>query len=44
MPEIFSPDGTLAQAISGYRVREQQLDMTERIAAAITGCSVFMMD
>jgi len=31
LPEIFSPDGPLAQAISGYRMRGQQLDMAERI-------------
>ena len=33
LPEIFSPDGPLAQAISGYRVRDQQLDMAERIGS-----------
>jgi hypothetical protein len=35
LKEIFSPDGPLAQSIGGYRVREQQVDMAERIAAAI---------
>ena len=44
LPEIFSPDGPLARAISGYRIREQQLDMAERIAAAIKGCSVFIAE
>ena len=44
LPEIFSPDGPLAQAISGYRVREQQVDMAERIAAAIDSCSVFIAE
>ena len=44
LPEIFSPDGPLAQAISGYRVRDQQLDMAERIAAAIDSCSVFIAE
>ncbi|MGB7501532.1 MAG: ATP-dependent DNA helicase, partial [Azonexus sp.] len=44
LPEIFSPDGPLAQAISGYRVRDQQLDMAERIAAAINSCSVFIAE
>jgi ATP-dependent DNA helicase DinG len=34
----------LARAISGYRIREQQLDMAERIAAAIKGCSVFIAE
>ncbi len=44
LPEIFSPDGPLAQAISGYRVRGQQLEMAERIAAAIDACSVFIAE
>ncbi|MDP3539551.1 MAG: ATP-dependent DNA helicase [Azonexus sp.] len=44
LPEIFSPDGPLAKAISGYRVRGQQVDMAERIAAAIKGCSVFIAE
>ena len=26
LPEIFSPDGPLAQAIGGYRVRQQQVE------------------
>ncbi len=42
LPDIFSPDGPLAQAISGYRVREKQVEMAERIAAAINSCSVFI--
>ncbi len=44
LPDIFSPDGPLAQAISGYRVREQQVEMAERIAAAINSCSVFIAE
>jgi len=44
LPEIFSPDGPLAKAISGYRVRDQQVEMAERIAAAIKGCSVFIAE
>ena len=44
LQEIFSPDGPLAQSISGYRVREQQVDMAERIAAAINSCSVFIAE
>jgi ATP-dependent DNA helicase DinG len=44
LPEVFSPDGLLAKAISGYRVRVQQVDMAERIAAAIKGCSVFIAE
>ena len=35
LPEIFSPDGPLAQAIGGYRVRQQQVEMAERIAAGM---------
>lgn len=44
LPEIFSPDGPLARAIGGYRVREQQVEMAERIAAAIKNCSVFIAE
>ena len=44
LPEIFSPDGPLARAIGGYRVREQQVDMAERIAAAIKACAVFIAE
>ena len=43
-PEIFSPDGPLAQAIGGYRVRDQQLEMAERIAAAIDSQAVFIAE
>ena len=35
LPEIFSPDGPLARTIDGYRVREQQVEMAERVADAI---------
>lgn len=44
LPEIFSPDGPLARAIGGYRVRDQQVEMAERIAAAIKSCSVFIAE
>ncbi len=44
LPEIFSPDGPLARAIGGYRVRDQQVDMAERIAAAIKACTVFIAE
>ena len=44
LSEIFSPDGPLAKAIGGYRVRDQQVEMAERIAAAIKGCSVFIAE
>ena len=44
LPEIFSPDGPLARAIGGYRVRDQQLEMAERIAAAIDSQAVFIAE
>jgi len=44
LQETFSPDGPLARAITGYRVRAQQVDMAERIAATINGCSVFIAE
>lgn len=44
LPEIFSPDGPLARAIGGYRVRDQQLEMAERIAAAIHSQAVFIAE
>lgn len=44
LTEIFSPDGPLARAIGGYRVRGQQLEMAERIAAAIHSQSVFIAE
>ncbi len=44
LPEIFSPDGPLARAISGYRIRDQQLEMAERIAAAIHTQAVFIAE
>jgi ATP-dependent DNA helicase DinG len=44
LSEIFSPDGPLAQAIGGYRVRGQQLEMAERIAAAINSQAVFIAE
>lgn len=44
LQQTFSPDGPLARAINGYRVRAQQVDMAERIAAAINSCSVFIAE
>lgn len=44
LSEIFSPDGPLARAISGYRVRPQQLEMAERIADAIQQCTAFIAE
>ncbi|MDR2189177.1 MAG: ATP-dependent DNA helicase [Azonexus sp.] len=34
----------MAAAIDGYRVRQQQVDMAERIAAAIDQCAVFIAE
>lgn len=42
--EVFAPDGLLATGIPGYRVREQQVEMAERIAAAIAGNSVLVAE
>ena len=44
LQEIFSPGGLLAKAINGYRVRPQQVEMAERIAAAIKENSVFIAE
>ena len=44
LPEIFSPDGPLARTIDGYRVRPQQVEMAERIAAAIHRHDVFIAE
>jgi ATP-dependent DNA helicase DinG len=35
LSEVFSPDGPLATGIAGYRLRAQQLEMAERVAAAL---------
>ena len=35
LAEVFSPAGPLASGIPGYRLRAQQLEMAERIAAAM---------
>ena len=35
LTEVFSPEGPLATGIPGYRLRAQQLEMAERIAAAM---------
>ncbi len=44
LQEIFSPDGPFARAIDGYRVRPQQVEMAERIAAAIKDNAVFIAE
>ena len=35
LSDVFSPQGPLAAGISGYRQRSQQLEMAERVAAAL---------
>ncbi|MCP5268701.1 MAG: ATP-dependent DNA helicase [Zoogloeaceae bacterium] len=35
LSDIFSPAGPLADGVSGYRLRGQQLEMAEKVAAAI---------
>ena len=44
LAEVFAPDGLLATAIPGYRVRAQQVEMAERIAAAIAQNSVLVAE
>ena len=44
LKEVFSPDGPLAAGIPGYRVRQQQVEMAERIAAAIAANSVLVAE
>ena len=42
--DVFAPDGLLATGIPGYRLRPQQLEMAERIAAAIADNSVLVAE
>ena len=44
LSDVFSPDGLLASSIPGYRLRPQQLEMAERIAAAIAGNKVLVAE
>ena len=44
LKEVFAPDGLLAAGIPGYRVRAQQVEMAERIAAAIATNSVLVAE
>ena len=44
LSDLFAPDGPLAAAIPGYRVRGQQVEMAERIAAAIHSHAVFVAE
>jgi ATP-dependent DNA helicase DinG len=37
LDRIFAPEGPLAAAVPGFRLRPQQLEMAQRIAAAIAG-------
>ncbi len=44
LSDVFSPDGLLASSIPGYRLRAQQLEMAERIAAAMAANSVLVAE
>jgi ATP-dependent DNA helicase DinG len=41
---LFSSEGVLAQAVPGFRARSQQVDMAERIAAAIENNRVLVAE
>ena len=42
--EVFAPDGPLAAGIPGYRLRDQQLEMAERIAGALAANGVLVAE
>ncbi|MDR0440765.1 MAG: ATP-dependent DNA helicase, partial [Candidatus Accumulibacter sp.] len=44
LADVFAAAGPLAAAISGYRPRTQQVDMAERIAAAIEANAVLVAE
>ena len=44
LSDVFSPDGLLASRIPGYRLRPQQLEMAERIEAAIAANKVLVAE
>ena len=44
MRRIFAADGPLARAISSYRLRPQQIEMAERIAATIAADRVLIAE
>lgn len=44
LSDVFSPNGLLASRIPGYRLRPQQLEMAERIAAAIENNRVLVAE
>src|SRR5260370_1193481 len=42
--ELFGPEGPLAKRIKGFRHRDSQIEMAERIAAAIARAGVFIAE
>ncbi len=42
--ELFGPEGPLAKRIPGFRHRDSQIEMAERIAAAIANAGVFIAE
>ena len=44
LPRIFAADGPLAAAVSGFRARDQQLEMARRIHEAITSRRVLVAE
>jgi ATP-dependent DNA helicase DinG len=44
LADVFAPGGVLAAGIPGYRLRPQQLEMAERIAAAIDANATFIAE
>ena len=44
LSDVFAPDGLLAASIPGYRARAQQIEMAERIGAAIAHNKVLIAE
>ncbi len=44
LSDVFAPDGLLAASIPGYRARAQQIEMAERIGAAIAQNKVLVAE
>ena len=44
LAEVFAADGLLSRSIPGYRMRAQQLEMAESIAAALKGNKVLVAE
>ena len=44
LSDVFAPDGLLAASIPGYRARAQQVEMAERIGAAIANNKVLVAE